>query len=153
MAGNIDWIVVTGNTNKKIGAVGFIGDQAAVIVSFYDYRDGNQDGKVSWGEAIGAKLSPFDLKKKPIAEVAMQARYDTDVMMRDPGFNQMAVNIFLNFASGLVADGVYAAYFSRAVGGLAGGVAGGVTSNVVKQFAIKKGMESAVKQAYQSATR
>ncbi|MDB5513161.1 MAG: hypothetical protein JWR08_2644 [Enterovirga sp.] len=83
----------------------------------------------------------------------MQARYDTDIIMRDPGFNQMAVNIFLSFAGGLVADGFYAAYFSRAIGGLAGGAARGVTSNVVKQFAIRKGMESVVRQAYRSATR
>jgi hypothetical protein len=54
MSDQIDWVIITGATNKKIGALGFIGDKVAVVTAFYDDRDANQDGTVSWGEAIVA---------------------------------------------------------------------------------------------------
>ena len=45
----------------------------------------------------------------------MAARFDMDVLERDPEFHSMAVNMWLNFARGLVKDGMYAAWFGTSV--------------------------------------
>jgi hypothetical protein len=149
----IEWIVIEGLGDRQIGAVGILEGQVAVVVSFYEDYDGNQDGKVSWGEWIAAKLSPIGIENKAVVEVAMAARYDLRVLEKDPGFQQEAARMFLEFARGLVADGIYAAYFSRGVSSIAKPIAGRITSNVVKQFVIRKGMEKAVKAVYDDAMR
>ncbi|MCQ0989690.1 hypothetical protein [Jiella marina] len=147
----IDWIIVRDFKKREIGAIGFIGNKAAVIGSFYDYRDGNMDGQVSLGERIAAMISPFDLKRRAIVEVAMTARYDPNVLMRDTSFAQMAAHHYLSFAAGLINDGVYAVYFSRGVKSIAGAVAGRVAAGTIKQFLIRKGMEKAVREIYDEA--
>lgn len=152
MANTIDWIIVD-RFGKQIGAVGFIGNQASVVVAFYDDYDADKSGKVSWGEWSIGKLSPLSLKGNAVVEVAMQARYDENIMMRDPSFQTLSANLFVNFAKGLIADGIYAAYFSQAVSAIATPIAGRMASNMVAQFAIRKGMESAVKAAYGAAVK
>ena len=150
---NIDWYIVTGLGNKKIGALGFINDNVAVITAFYDDRDGNEDGSVSWGEAVVAFLSPISLRGRAVTEVAMAARNDIDVVGRDPSFYQESARMFVNFASNLIKDGIYTVYFSRSISAVAGQIAGAVTGNVIKQFVIRKGFEGAVKQMYDNAMK
>lgn len=152
MADTIDWVVIT-KYGKQIGAVGFIGDTAVVVTAFYQNLDGNQDGKVSIGEWIAGKLSPFNLKGKAIVEVAMQARIEDDVALRDPTFQTMAANLFTHFAKGLISQGIYAVYFGQAISAIAAPIAGRMASNMVAQFAIRKGMETTVKTAYNAATQ
>lgn len=147
-----DWVVIRGNTNREIGAIGFVDGKAAIIAAFYDDNDGNQDGTVSWGEYLAAKFSPISLKNRAVTEVAMAARLDFDVLERDPSFPDVAEQMFLNFARGLLIDGVYAAYFSRAVSGIAKPIAGRLANDMVRQFVIRKGMEKAVKAAYNAGT-
>lgn len=149
----IEWIVIEGLGNKQIGAVGILEGKVAVVVSFYEDYDGNQDGKVSWGEWIAAKLSPIGIKNKAVVEVAMAARYDMRVLEKDESFQQEAARMFLQFAAGLVADGIYAVYFSRGVSAVAKPIAGRLTSNVVKQFVIRKGMEKAIKTIYDKSIK
>ena len=149
----IDWYIVTGLANKKIGALGFIDNKVAIVAAFYDDRDGNEDGKVSWGEAIVAFLSPLGVKGREVTEVAMAARNDINVYERDPSFYQELARMFVNFASNLIKDGIYTVYFSQAVGAVAGQIAGAVTSNLVKQFVIRKGFEAAVKRIYNNAIK
>ena len=149
----IDWMIVTGWRNKELGAVGFQGDTAAVIVAFYEDADGNQDGKVGWGEWTASKLSPLGLKNYAVTQVAMQARADPDIVMRDPELDQMAKQMFVKFAAGLVSDGIYAVYFSRGVSAIAKPIAGRLTTSFVKQFVLRKGMEKAVKSAYDGAMK
>lgn len=151
--GEIDWHIVTSHGGKEIGALGFIGNKVAVITAFYDDRDGNKDGRVSWGEWAAAKLSPISVKGVAVTEVAMAARYDMEVLRRDSSFHREAAQMFVNFAAGLVADGIYAAYFSRGVAGIAKPIAGRITSNIVKQFVIRKGMEKSVKALYDRAVK
>jgi hypothetical protein len=148
MSAPIDWIVIKDNSNREIGAIGFIGSRAAIVAAFYDDRDANKDGRVSWGEAIVSFISPISLKNRAVTEVAMAARLEMSVLERDASFHQEAARIYVNFASGLIADGVYAAYFSRGVSAVAKPIAGRVASGMIKQFVIRKGMEKAVKQAY-----
>lgn len=152
----VSWHVVSGltaNGTAPIGALGFIGNDVACVVSFFDDADGNKDGKVSWGERIAFKISPLSLKNKSVVEVAMQARYDIDVLSRDPSFHQMAMKMYLNFAQGLVVDGVYAVYFSRGIKAGAGALAVSLTSNKIKQFVIRKGFEKAVESAFKEAVK
>lgn len=149
---DIDWVIVK-RFKKEIGAVGFINNNVAVIVAFYDDRDGDKDGNVSVGEWLATKLSPISIEGKAITEVAMSARYDMDILQRDMSFYSMANKLFLNFAKGLVADAVYKVYFSRAVGKVSGAIAGRASSNLVTQYVIKKSMESSVKSAYKSMTQ
>ena len=146
----IEWVIVTDNSKREVGAVGFIGNKASVIASFYDDADGNMDGTVSMGEWIASKISPIGIGGMGVVSVAMLARGHMSIMMRDPDFERMSRNMFANFAKGLVADGIYAVYFSRGVSSVAKGIAGRAATGMIKQFVIKKGMEKAVKEAYKS---
>lgn len=150
--GNVEWIVIKRFDAKQIGAIGFVNGEAAMIVAFYDDRDGDQDGKVSWGEAIAAKLSPVSLEGRAVVEVAMAARTNLDVVQRDASFAQDAVKMWLNFAVRLTLDGIYAIYFARGVKMTGNGIAKVVTKNAVKGFAVRKGFEKAVKEAFEAAT-
>lgn len=143
----IDWYEVK-SFNKPIGAVGILNGTACVVIAYHDDLDGNQDGTVSWGEWIAGKVSPISLDGRATTEVAMAARFDMRILERDPGFYDMANKMFLNFARGLVLDGIYAAYFSRGVSVIGGGVAKMITSSMVKEFVIKKGFEAAVKKVF-----
>lgn len=149
---SIEWIAITKWGPDPIGAIGFIGNDAVAVVAFFDDKDGNKDGKVSFGESVASFLSPISVEGGNIVEVAMQARVEMDVIMRDASFQQVATQMFLKFASGLVMDGVYAAYFSRGVKMTGKGVAKLITNGMVKEFVVRKGFESAVKKAFQEAT-
>ncbi len=151
MADNIEWIVIN-RFGKQIGAIGFIGNTAAVVAAFYDDFDANKDGKVGWGERIAGKLF-LPLQGSSITEVAMQALGDPDIIERDPSFKNVAMNFFLNFAKGLILDGIYKVYFSGGVTGIVKPIAGRLASNIVAQFAIRKGMEGAVKKAYNEVVK
>ncbi len=150
-ADTIDWVLIKKWKPEPIGAIGFIGNDAVMVVAFFDDRDGNQDGKVTWGEKAAYFISPFSLEGMAITEVAMQARVEMDVVMRDPSFQRMASNMFLSFAEGLVKDGIYAVYFSRGVKMAGAGLAKTITTGMVKQFVVKKGFEAAVKAAFKGA--
>lgn len=148
----MDWVLITKFGNNPIGAIGFVGDDAVAIAAFYDDRDGNQDGKVSLLERFAAKISFARLDGLSVTEVAMQARVDPDVLERDPSFAQVATQIYLNFARGLVLDGIYTAYFARGVSMTGKGIAQLVTSSTVKGFVVRKGFESVVKDAFYNVT-
>lgn len=147
----MDWVLIKKWSDKPIGAVGFLNNEAVAVVAFFDDRDGNKDGKVSFGERVAAFLSPIKVEGSAVTEVAMQARVEMEVLSRDPGFGQMAANMFMNFARGLMLDGIYAVYFSRGVSMVGGGIAKQVTSGMVKEFVVKKGFETAVKEAFKAA--
>jgi len=144
----MDWVLIKKFGPEPIGAIGFLGDKAVAVIAFYDDKDANQDGKVSTGEWVVAKISPISIEGRNVAEVAMQARVEPDVILRDGEFPRIAAQIFLNFARGLLIDGVYAAYFARGVSMLGSGVAKTVTSGMVKEFVVRKGFEKAVREAF-----
>lgn len=145
----IEWKRVTSWGNKDIGAVGLLSGEVAIIVSYYEDADGNMDGHVSWGERLAAMLSPIRLGGSGIVRVAMQAASDPDIIESDPDFGRQANQLFMGFAKQAIADGIYAAYFSRAIGKLSGPLATGVAPGALQQFLIKKGMEAGVKKAFQ----
>ena len=148
---SVEWIEITKFGPNPIGAIGFVDGKAAIVVAYYDDLDGNKDGKVGWGEWVAGKISPINIEGSAVVEVAMQARVEMDVLMKDPSFPQVAGNMFLNFARGLVIDGIYAAYFARGVSMASRGVAKIVTSGTIKEMVVRKGMETAVKKAFNEA--
>lgn len=152
-AQTIDWVPVTGNTGVRIGAVGFIGNDVAVVAAYFDVRDGDQDGRVSWGEAVVAFMSPIKVDGRAVTEVAMAARTNPDIILRDATFAQEAARMFVAFAGNLIKDGLYTVYFSRAVKAAGAGVAARVADGMVKQFVIRKGFEAAVKKTYDAAMK
>ncbi|MCP4935870.1 MAG: hypothetical protein GY927_17090, partial [bacterium] len=101
-------------------------------------------------EWVASKISPIGLGGIGVTRVAMAGRLQMNILTRDSSFNNMATNLFANFAKGLVADGIYTVYFSRGVSGVAKSIAGRAANGLVKQFVIKKGMEKAVKEAYKA---
>ena len=146
---SIDWMLDrNGWTKKTIGALGFIGDDLSVITAFYDDKDSDSDGKLSLSEKY---LSLFTMKGRALAEVANHAYADPDILMRDPSLYKLRGQLTVAFASGLVAEGIYKAWFSYSIGRLGGAVAGTLTQNAVKSFVIKKGFEKAVEKAYKAS--
>jgi hypothetical protein len=150
----LDWVIIKGGLdNKPIGALGFYNDKVAVITAFYDDRDANEDGKVSFGERSVSFILPFGIDGREVTTVAMAARNDPDIISRDQSFYTEAAHMFVASARNLTFDGIYAVYFSRAIGQLSSIIAAGVVDGLVKQFVIRKGMESVVKRLYDSAVK
>jgi hypothetical protein len=147
----VDWKIVKNTwTHKPIGAVGFVGDEIAVIVAFYDDKDANHDGRVSLSERF---LSMFSMQGRALAEVANHAYADPDILTRDPSIYQLRGQLTAKFASGLVAEGIYKAWFSQGIGQAAGAIAGQITQNMVGSYVIKRGLEKAVALAYREGFR
>ncbi|MDO5622774.1 MAG: hypothetical protein Q4G24_15070 [Paracoccus sp. (in: a-proteobacteria)] len=145
----LDWIEVT-KGGQPIGAVGFLDNDAVIVAAFFDDRDSNKDGKVSGGEWVKSKIPLLGEEGSAVTEVAMTARLDLDVIMRDPGFGQMAGQMFAQFGTSLVMEGFWTVYFSRGVKMTARGVAKTLTKNQIKQFVIRKGAEQAVRKAVEA---
>ena len=145
---DIDWVLVKGFQNKDIGAIGFIGNKAAIITAFHEDADGNLDGKTTFFEKALFKINPLGTKGIAVVNVAMKARGNMDIMIRDPSFNNAAIKQFTEFATGLVVDGIYISYFNFSVGQAAKSISKNITGNIVKQYIIRKGMEKTVKNLY-----
>jgi hypothetical protein len=147
----LEWkLVYKPRTYKPIGAVGFNGDDIVVIAAFYEDKDWDDDGKVSLLERF---VPIFSGKGRAIAEVVTAAYSDPDIMIRDPSIRQWYGNAIVNFANGMIVEGIYKVYFSQAIGMAAGSVAGSITQNTVKSYLIKKGLETTVKQLYMKTTK
>jgi len=142
----MDWKLVRhSRTRKEIGALGFIDNKIAIVATFYEDKDWDHDGKVSLKEKFG---SVFGLKGKAVAEVLTQAMSDPDLLIKDPSLRQMHGNAIVQFASGMIKEGMYIIFFKRAIGQSCGVLAGSLASSSAARFIIRKGMEQAVKKAY-----
>ncbi|MGL4237986.1 hypothetical protein [Tabrizicola sp.] len=145
----IEWMIVKNSwTKKPIGAVGFVDGKLAIVTAFFEDKDADQDGKVSLGEKV---FSFGNMKGRAVAEVANHAYADRDIMMRDASIYQLRGQLTVQFAAGLLAEGIYKAYFSMGVGKVAGAIAGAIAKDAVKSFVIKKGLEKAVEKAYRES--
>lgn len=143
---DIEWVVVKDSwTGKPIGAVGFMGDEIATMVAFFDDKDANEDGKVQIKEKV---FSMFTMKGRALAKVASHAYADPDILMRDPSIGQWRGSLLTKFARGLLVEGVYKAWFATGVSSASGAVAGTITQSAIKSFVIKKSLEKAVEQTY-----
>jgi hypothetical protein len=144
----VDWVVVW-HGSRKIGAVGFVGNEASVITAFYDDNDVDQNGKVTVLEWVKGWLPP-SRKGFALTQVAMEASRNEDIIGRDPTVRDWANKLFLNFSAHMVADAFCRVYLSPCVGGAVGPIAGRIAESMVVQYAIKKGAEAAVNKAVMS---
>lgn len=134
--------------SQIIGAAAFKENELVAVVSFFEDKDMDRDGKVG----IAERLNLFRMKGAGIAACFTGLKSDPALFMKDANaINQGWGSAFVGLGAGLVADGIYAAYFNRAVKGIAGVVASTFTTNPVKSFVIRKGMEKVVKDAYHSS--
>lgn len=150
---SVDWVAVPGVDGKPIGAVGFVGNTAAVVVAFFEDLDGNRDGEVDWVEWVAGKISPIRLDGMAVTEVAMAARAMPAILTRDGSFDRWAKETFVGFAGGLVIDAAYAAWFSFGVRAIAGGIASAIGGGVVREYIVRKSMEAAVRRIYDVSVR
>mgnify|MGYP006431778927 CR=1 FL=1 len=145
MQRGVSWIVIEQN-KKEIGAVGFIDEKAAIVTAFYDSLDQDKNGTVSWGEWIFyASTVPSTYA---VYNVASKASTDFRVLKRDASFRRMWRRVFFEHATHTWQKAVYATYFSRSIKLATKALARRATRNIVKQYAIRKGMEQAVKNAF-----
>ncbi len=149
----VSWIEIYDYDPDPIGAIGFVGNKAVIVVSYYDDADGDRSGSVGWGEWIVSKLSPISLEGKAVTEVAMAARLNMDVLQKDASFQREASRMFVKFANSMIVDGVYAAYFSRLVGLGASTLSKKLVGGTVKQFVVRKGMEAIAGKAIKDAMK
>jgi len=151
MATQIDWLPVQERGRQPIGAIGFIANKAVMVIAFIDDGDANLDGRLTVNERLGSWFSPVSLKKRAVYLVAMQARVDLEIIERDGDFGRLAMQIFSTFATGLIKDAVFEAYFARPVAMAGRGVARRVSSKMVKRYVVRKGFEVAVREAFDTA--
>ena len=147
-----DWVIVQDRSGRDIGLVGFLGDDAVAIASFFDSRDADKDGKVGVAERVVSALSPVSLDGRAVAEVAMQGRANPLIVERDTGFRSMSANIFASFGASMAVDAVWGGYFKRGVSATGTGMAKAITGNMVKQMVIRKGFERAAREAFDRVT-
>ena len=152
MSDDVDWVIIR-EAGKAIGALGLIDDTVSIVAPFFDDRDANQDGDVSVGERITFIMSPISVRGMAAAHVAMVGRLDERVYLRDPDFDRAAKAMWLNFSSGLVAQAAFVAWIGYSLQRATGALAPMITPNVAGQFVIRKGMEAAVKKAWNGTFR
>lgn len=146
----IEWIVVNnGVSNRPIGAVGFIDNRLAIIGTFYADRDADYDGKVGVGEYLGSML--FSQDGRALAEVAGEASVTPEILLKDAdAIVELANKTMMSHFVRMTGDAAYNVYFKRGIGALAKPLAAKMVSGAFKQFLVRKGMEAAVKRAYQA---
>lgn len=149
---DIDWIIVQGQGGVEIGAVGFIGNKTVAIVSFFEDDDANLDGDVSWKEWAVSAISPLSFDGMAATRVAMQGRYNMDIVLRDPNYRQLAAQKFVGFAHGLIQDAFWELYFKNGASMLSNGIAKTITGDKIKQYVISKGSEDALRKAFDRST-
>lgn len=150
----LEWVVVkAGVKPKPIGAIAFYQKKAAIITSCFDEKDSNRDGSVSTFEWAVGLMSPLNLKNSALADVALAAAKDYEILERDPSFQVDGERFWLSFTRGLATDAVYFTWFRRCVQQTASIAATVATTNLVKQYVIRKGMEKSIRLLYDRQTR
>lgn len=146
----MDWMIVKHSyKHNPIGALGYIDNKIAVVSTFYDDKDLDNDGEISLAERF---FSLFSMRGRALAEVLSQAKADPDIFMRDPSLQQLQGEAIVNFASGMIMEGIYISYFKMGVSQASSAVAGSLVSGTATRFVVRKGMEATVKRAYDFAT-
>lgn len=151
MSQQIEHIIITDHQGREIGSVGFLGNEVAVITAFYEDSDGNLDGSVGFLETIWDWFGPVSTENRAVTTVAQFARLDERVYGRDAGFDQVARQLFYNFARGLLIDGAYEVYLSGAVADLVAQFTHRIPTQIVRGFIVRKGLEDKVKEIFDAA--
>lgn len=161
MSDTIEWMLIKERfSSKKIGCVGFIGDEPTVVLGFYEDYDANKDGTVSRTEWVVGKLAPVSLVGTNTLEVIARAREQATLMIADGASQARASNLSRMFASnfrsvavGMALDGIFKAYIAPGLSMSGGAIGTHIGAGAVKTFMIKKGMEKAAKAAFDKAVK
>lgn len=151
---SIEWKIVKDSfNNSEVGAICIVDGQAVAVASFIDDKDGDNNGTVTFGEKFGAFIWPISLKGRAAAYVATQAYADPSLLVAHPELYNLRGTLVARFGASMALDAVYAVYFKRPVGAIGTGIAKKITSDKIKAFAIRKGFEKVVKDAFGAAAK
>lgn len=138
----LDWLLIYHKTPVPIGAVGFMENSVVAVVSFFEDNDIQAD-------ALVGKRAPSD--SSAVALVAMKARQDMNVTVRDPHFQSAATRLSIDFERNVMLSGIYRTYFQRGVSMTGRGASQQIAGNFVKHFTFKKGSEGVITDAFRAA--
>lgn len=163
MSNTIDWMIVKDRAGKKeIGAVGFLGDDPAVVVTFFDEKDWNMDGDISLRERASDWLFPLSMKGTVSLEVTARAYDQACLQIVDdlPGAAQKAKKLrhlegqkFQAVAANMALDGIFAAYMAPKLTRLGSAIGAHIDAKMVKSVVINAGMKKAAKAAFDAAIK
>jgi len=148
----MEWIPVKhGKSKKVIGAIGFVENKIAVVATFYADKDWNNDGRVSFlKENVGSFM--FSFRGRALLDVTKEARLDTNIYIKDPeGITKLHSKGLTQFGFGMINEGIYLSYFKMGVAKSCGAIAGKLVRGTAAKFLLRKGMEKAVKEAYDAS--
>lgn len=169
MSHTITWMIVKERSGpKEIGAIAFVGDDPAVVITFYEEHDSNKDGEVSLKEAAAGFLFPVSMVGTASAEVITRARFQATLMIADhnPGSGtlpnaeakakkllHMQGNQFQAIALNMAPDGIFKAYLAPGIGRLGSAIGTQINAGMVKGVLINKGMSKAAKLAFDAVVK
>jgi len=144
----VDWVVVKTARGEPIGAVGFLDNRIAIVGSFYDDRDINRDGRVSIKErATHILMSNSD---RALTDVLVNAAQSEEVFMRDDRIYLMEAAAITRYFMRMAGEAAYNRYFAPGVSALAKPLARRAVDGAFARFVVTKGMENAVKRAFEA---
>lgn len=161
MSDTIEWMLVKDRFgNKKIGCVGFVGDEPVVVLGFYDDYDADKDGKVSKTEWVVGKIAPVSLVGTATLEVISRAREQAILAIADGGSQARASKLsamqgsqFRSVGLSMALDGIFKAYMAPGISMAGGAIGTHIGAGAIKTFMIKKGMEKTAKAAFDAAVQ
>ncbi len=143
----IEWKLIKDSFDRsEVGAICIVDGKAVAVASFID-------GKVTFGEKFGAFIWPISMKGRAAAYVATQAYADPSLLVAHPELYNLRGTLVARFGASMAMDAIYAVYFKRPVGSIGAGIAKKITADKVKAFAVRKGFEKVVKDAFGAAAK
>ena len=143
----LDWVIIR-YRSMKIGAIGFVGNRAAVIASFFKPNDYNRDGEVSILERLTGLIGPINAEGLGVVEIVQAAKCHEGVYTRDETFELMANRMALHFFSQVVVEGAFSAWLYRSLRAVDASIPALAAGASVKQMIIRKGMKPVVKKIW-----
>ncbi|KAG1713772.1 Protein ClpV1 [Nymphon striatum] len=141
-----EWVEIHKGDGTAIGALAILDGKLAAIAAYHEDADWDQDELEAFFQVIGAK-------GRSVLAVATQAKSDPDLLINYPSIYNMQGNLTAQYGAAMVVDGIYAVYFSRGVKVMSKGIARTIVSGTVKEFVVQKGLESAVKKAFEASIK
>jgi len=170
MAQAITWMIVKNRDGtKEIGAVAFLGDDIAAVVSFYAEADFNKDGKVSLREKITG-MFPISIKGTASAEVVSRAREHAELMIDNyspvsrpgalPGafskakkLRHLQGELLMKVGLNMALDGMFKAYLTAGLRRTGVAIGIHINAGMVKTILINTAIATATKEALDAAVK
>ncbi|WP_157775748.1 hypothetical protein [Hartmannibacter diazotrophicus] len=138
-------MTIRNGSRIDIGAVGFSGNKAVAIASFFDPRDGNYDGKVNLLECMAGHIPNLALEQRAIMQIAEFASINSEVISRDADFAMNANHLFVKYGMELTVNAIYSWYIDRNIKSIGATFTRNGKKSMIKCIAVRKGLEHIVK--------